>query len=60
MLEYLDNFPPFGWNLGFPEENILKLAEFLLLHEWKKQMLVQVFDLYGNSLTELVEFYDRI
>ena len=60
MLDYLEDFPLFGWNYGFPEENILKPAEFLLLHQWQKQMPVQGFDLYGNSLTELVEFYKHI
>ena len=43
MVGYIEDFPPFGWNQGFPEENILELIEFALPYEWQEQILVQGF-----------------
>ena len=56
MVEYLEKFPTFGEGQCLPDNEILKLVEFSLPREWKKELIIQGFDSATQSLTELVEF----
>ena len=60
MVEYLNNFPPFGTVKRLPEDDILELVEFSLPKEWKKELIIQGHESATQGLTELVEFCDLL
>ena len=56
MVEYLENFSPFGSGQRLPEDEILELVEFSLPKEWQKELIIQGFYSTTKGLTELVKF----
>ena len=60
MIEYLDKFPSFREGQRPPEENSLDLVELLIPKERKKELIIQGFESVTQSLTELVEFCERL
>ena len=56
IVEYLKKFPSFGAGQRLPEDEILKLVEFSLPKEWKKELIIQGFDSATQGLTKIVEF----
>ena len=55
MVDYLEDFPPFGTNKGSLEDDILELIEFTLPHEWQKHLIVQGLYPATKSINYLVE-----
>ena len=58
--EYLDQFPPFNANQHIPEDEIKEHAEFSIPNSWHKRMIMLGFDPVAASLTEFIEFCERI
>ena len=52
MVYYLKDLLYFGVYQVLLEEEILERVEFALLHEWKKHLLVQGFDLSTRIIND--------
>ena len=59
MVEYLENFPPFGVGNHPTEDKILELVDLSLLKECPKELIIQGFDSVTQGLTKLVKFCER-
>ena len=60
MVEYLNNFPPFGAGQGLLEDDILKLVDFLPPKEWQKELIIKGFDSAKKGITDIVKFCERL
>ena len=60
MVEYLENFPPFGVGNHPTEDKILELVDLSLLKECPKELIIQGFDSVTQGLTKLVKFCERL
>ena len=60
MVDYLGKLPPFGAGHRLLEENILKLVDFSLPKEWKKELITQGLESATQGLTELVKFCEHL
>ena len=60
MVDYLEKFPPFGAGQRLLEDKILKLVEFSLPKDWKKELIIQGFDSAIQGLTKIVKFCEHL
>ena len=60
MVDYLNNFLPFGAGQRLTVDEILDILQFSLPREWQKELIVQRFYFATQVLTELVDFCERL
>ena len=59
IFKYLEHLPPFIFDQGLPNDEIIEFVEFELPHKCKIQLLVQGLNSAAKILTEIVEFCDH-
>ena len=55
IILYIENFPLFGMDQGFTNDQMIKLIEFELPKEWKKKLLMQGFNSFAKIPNKIVE-----
>ena len=54
---YLDCFHPFGnWGLMLSTDKVMEHLEFVILHSWQKQMILQGFNTVEQNMDEFLEY----
>ena len=57
---YLEQFPLFGNNQKLDDDDLLEVLEFSIPNKWQSQMVLQGFNPSERTITELVEFCERL
>ena len=58
---YLSEFPPFGGDVQrLADDDLAEVLEFAVPASWQKAMVLQGFNAFERSTTEIVEFCERI